>query len=198
MARPADVKEKDIIAAGQALEQQGKIPNPGAIRAKLGFKGGILRIRKVWDAHVAGDAIDNTSASQDEMAFQQLPDELTDAISALIDKQRYHLEQITVHAYQRAQALFEQRLDDATRKFKDTMAYYEDYELNADTSIQRLEDEVKQLQREVNHNQKQTSSLEKENARLQGALDALNYAMRQPLSQNETKTTNNKSQAEKP
>ena len=53
MARHPEVKEKDIIEAGLALEQKGKMPNPGAIRAQLGFKGGLLRIRDVWEKHQA-------------------------------------------------------------------------------------------------------------------------------------------------
>lgn len=47
MARHAEVKEKEIIDAALILEKKGKIPNPGAIRAQLGFRGGLSRIRKV-------------------------------------------------------------------------------------------------------------------------------------------------------
>lgn len=39
MARHAEIKEKEIIEAGCVIQQRGKVPNPGAIRAQLGFRG---------------------------------------------------------------------------------------------------------------------------------------------------------------
>ncbi|WP_233269073.1 hypothetical protein [Paraglaciecola sp. L1A13] len=52
MARHPDVQEKDIIQAGRELEDMGKKPNPGAIRAQLGYHGGLMRIKSIWEAFV--------------------------------------------------------------------------------------------------------------------------------------------------
>jgi hypothetical protein len=184
MARPPEVKEKEIIAVGLALELQGKIPNPGAIRAKLGFRGGLQRIRKVWDAHQS-QGLGKALVHEEGLTFNELPGELADATTDLIEKQRYQFEQIVIHAYQRCQSIFERRLDESTRKFEETTNFYKDYEQDADESIQRLESELQALNLELNNLNKRNSYLQLENARLSGSLEVLNIAF--PLMSSDAK-----------
>ena len=49
MARHPEVSEQQIIDAGLALEKRGKRPNAGAIRVQLGDRGGLARIKSIWE-----------------------------------------------------------------------------------------------------------------------------------------------------
>ena len=51
MARHPEVSEQQIIDAGLALEKRGKRPNAGAIRVQLGDRGGLARIKSIWEAY---------------------------------------------------------------------------------------------------------------------------------------------------
>lgn len=170
MARHAEIKEKEIIEAGIAIEKAGKLPNPGAIRAKLGFRGGLLRIRAIWEKYVAerdGDFNDDYST---ELSFANLPSDLADASNSLIDKQKYHLQQTVLHAYQRCQALFEKRLDEQINQHANAINYYADYEKSADESIEKLEILNTNLQSENTDLTREVNKLTVENAELKGTI----------------------------
>jgi len=172
MARHAEVKEKEIIEAGIAIEKTGKLPNPGAIRAKLGFRGGLLRIRAIWEKYVAEKDNRIGGDKPTELSFTDLPSELAEASNALIDKQKYHLEQTVLHAYQRCQALFEKRLDDQINHHANAISYYAEYEKNADESIQKLEMHNGDLQSENTDLNYEVRNLTVENAKLKGSIAA--------------------------
>ena len=97
MARHPEVKEKEIIEAALALEKLGKIPNPGAIRAKLGFKGGLVRIRNVWDKHLTKRS-GNEDEKEDQLSLEDLPSDLADAAQHSILMQKKSFEQIVTLA----------------------------------------------------------------------------------------------------
>lgn len=172
MARHAEIKEKDIIAAGEAIEKGGKIANPGAIRAKLGFKGGLLRIKRVWEQHKES-VLSSIENDDNSIALSDLPSEIIDAVNEMIEKQRFHLEQIVIHSYQRCQVVFERRLAESTAKFKELSVYYSDYEAQADESIQRLESELKSSIKKLAESEQQIEKLRLENSRITGSLEAL-------------------------
>jgi hypothetical protein len=171
MARHPEVKEKDIIEAGLALEQKGKMPNPGAIRAQLGFKGGLLRIRDVWEKHQAKHSCGLTDNDY-QSAFEDLPTEIADATEELIMQQKVKLEHLVVCAFQRCQSLFDKRLDDHLSKHDQQIAFYREYETSADTSINKLDDEAKELQSELKLLAEQNAKLLIENAKLSGQVAA--------------------------
>lgn len=172
MARHAEVKEKDIIAAGEAIVAQGKLPNPGAIRAKLGFKGGLLRIKRIWEKH-NDNSLDSIEDSTVSCELSDLPAEIVEAVNEMIEKQRFQLEQIIIHSYQRCQTVFERRLSESEAKSNELHAYYRDYETQADESIQRLETELKSSIKLLEESKRQNEKLRLENSRITGSLEAV-------------------------
>lgn len=105
MARHPDVKEREIIEAALALQEKGKMPNPGAIRTQLGFRGGLVRIRDVWAKYQAKQAGESdTGTDQCKLSFDDLPDEIKDAVTVLILRQKEQLEHIAIASYQRCQS----------------------------------------------------------------------------------------------
>lgn len=178
MARHPEVKEKEIIEAALALQEKGKIPNPGAIRAQLGFRGGLVRIRDVWAKHQA-KKVSESDGGRDEskLSLDDLPDEITDAVNVLILRQKEQLEHIAIASYQRCQSIFEKRLDQHVSKYEVDMAFYRDYEINADESICKLEGELKDLQSELKELADQNASLLISNSKLSGQLVAFEKAL---------------------
>lgn len=177
MARHPEVKEKEIVDAATALQAKGKMPNPGAIRAQLGFRGGLVRIREVWAKH--HDKLGNTDGHDDsnKLSLEDLPTELADATSTLISQQRAQLEHIVVTSYQRCQALFDKRLDDHIVKYDRDITFYREYEISADESITRLEADSKELQDELKELADQNAALLINNSKLSGQLLAFEKAL---------------------
>jgi regulator of replication initiation timing len=167
MARHPDVSEKEIIDAALDLEKRGKTPNPGAIRAALGFKGGLVRIRDVWDKYQAKRNGSN-KGTEPNYSLDDLPSEIADATGALVSEQKLQLERIVVESFQRCQTLFDKRLDDHIAKYDRDVAFYKDYETNADDSIERLESEIKEMQADLKELAGQNASLLIDNSKLSG------------------------------
>jgi len=176
MARHPDVKEKEIIEAGLALEQKGKMPNPGAIRAELGFRGGLLRIREVWECYHS-KRIGESHETEQTLSLNDLPTEIADAVATLIAQQKTQLERIIVCGFQRCQSLFDKRLDDHLAKHDVELAFYRDYEASADTSIIKLEEEAKDMQTELKELAEQNAKLLIENSKLSGQVVAFEKAL---------------------
>ena len=177
MARHPEVKEKEIIEAALFLQNKGKIPNPGAIRAKLGFRGGLVRIRDVWASYQAKQAGGVGSGDEEKVSLVDLPSEIADAITTLIFQQKEQLEQIAVASYQRSQSLFERRLDEYMDKHDRDIEFYRDYELSADESIRKLEAELKEMQVELKELADQNASLLISNSKMSGQLVAFEKAL---------------------
>ena len=176
MARHPEVKEKDIIEAGVAIEQKGKMANPGAIRAQLGFKGGLIRIRDVWEKHQA-KANGSETTDAHHLVLEDLPTEIADATEQLIHQQKSQLERLVVCAFQRCQSLFDKRLDDHLSKHDQQMMFYREYETSADISIHRLEDDLKDMQSELKELAEQNAKLLIENAKFAGQVAAFEKAL---------------------
>lgn len=187
MARHAEVKEKEIIEAALAIEQKGKIPNPGAIRAKLGFRGGLARIGRVWEAFQ--EKRNGTSDNECHLTIEDLPTEISDAYNYLLENQKNTLESIIVQSYQRCQALFEKRLDDYMNQHSQFIKYYREYEESADESIDRLEKELNSLNMEIKGLADQNAKLILENAELKGSVKA--FEQRLPPTKTQRNLENN-------
>lgn len=178
MARHPEVKEKEIIEAALAVQERGKIPNPGAIRAQLGFRGGLVRIRDVWAKHQAkGAGGSGNDCNEIQLSLNDLPSELSDALTELITQQKGQLERIAVASYQRSQSVFERRLNEHMNKYDREMAFHREYELSADESIRKLEAELKDLQAELKELADQNASLLISNSKLSGQLIAFEKAL---------------------
>lgn len=177
MARHAEVKEKEIISAALLLEQKGKVPNPGAIRAQLGFRGGLVRIRRVWENY-AEKRGDFSCDEQRELTVEDLPSEISHAYQHLVANQEKTLESIVIQTYQRCQTIFEKRLDEHVKNYQRKLDYMKECEASADESIHRLEEEVRALQAESKDLANQNAKLIVENAETKGKL----MAYQQPLS----------------
>lgn len=176
MARHPEVKEKDIIDAALALEKTGKIPNPGAIRAALGQKGGLVRIRDVWNKYNAKRNSNFGEIDSRHLSLDDLPSEISDSAVQLIAGQREQLEHLIVTAFQRCQTLYEKRVDDLTIKFETNLDYYREYESTADESITLLETDMTSLQTELKDLAEQNANLLIENSKLAGKVAAYETA----------------------
>jgi peptidoglycan hydrolase CwlO-like protein len=113
-----------------------------------------------------GLATDNETG----ISFDDLPSELSEAASALIDKQKYHLENTVLHAYMRCQSIFEKRLNDHINEHETRLNYFKEYELSADESIQKLEKAVSTLQSQSIELNDQLRKLTVENSELKGSI----------------------------
>ena len=172
MARHPEVKEKDIIEAALSLEQKGKTPNPGAIRASLGQKGGILRIRDVWERYQAKRGRGFGEIQSEELSLDDLPSEISDAAGQMISKQREQLENLIISIFRRCQRLYEKRADDMASNHEESLLYYKEYETSADQSIKLLESADDELQAELKALAEQNAKLLIENSQLSGQVAA--------------------------
>jgi hypothetical protein len=123
MARHPEVKEKEIIEAALALELKGKTPNPGAIRASLGYRGGLIRIRDIWETYNAKRAGSLGEIDSQELTLDDLPTDISDAASQMISRQREQLELLVISAFRRCQKLYEKRADDLILKHEESLLY---------------------------------------------------------------------------
>jgi hypothetical protein len=187
MARHPEVKEKEIISAALRLAGNGKTPNPGAIRVELGHKGGLVRIRQVWESYQAKNSGMPTIDRTVEFSFDDLPSDIADAASHLISQQKWQLETLVVNAFQRCQMMFEKRSDDLIEKHQKQILFYTDYEKNADLSIYKIESELLDMQSELKTLVQKNTQLLIENSRLTGRLSVFENTSRSP----ETNTSKN-------
>jgi chromosome segregation ATPase len=173
MARHPDITEQAIIQAGNELEKTGKTPNPGAIRAHLGYRGGLLRIKSVWQQYLQQREGQLKSKPPQEMSFEALPDTYAENASQLISRVTNAIEQLTIEAYLQSQKLFEKRLKILEKSHQETITHYQQAELSADQSILHLENEMDELQTELQKLADQNAQLLIENAEYRGRLAAI-------------------------
>lgn len=172
MARHPEVKEKEIIEAALKLEKSGKTPNPGAIRASLGFRGGLIRIRDVWNNYNAKRVGSLGCENTQELSLDDLPSDISDAAIQMISHQREQLEFLIISAFSRCQKLYEKRADDLNLKHQESLNFYKEYEASADQSIKLLETDISELQSELKALAKQNADLLIENSKLVGKVAA--------------------------
>jgi chromosome segregation ATPase len=173
MARHPEVKEKDIIQAGLALENSGKLPNPGAIRAQLGFKGGLLRIKTVWANFIDEREKSYLEEKQQQFKLESLPSEISENMGVITSKLTESLERLTVQAYQIAQEMFEKRLNTVHRDLEQKAEYFANYEKEIDVSLTQSEKELQESASEARNLAEQNAQLIVENATLKGELKAM-------------------------
>ena len=170
MARHPEVTEKAIIQAGKQLEAEGKIPNPGSIRAHLGFRGGLARIKSVWETHQQENGVSHPSGGLTELSFDALPESFAEQAKQLMTSVDNALEQLVVNAYGYGQRMFEQRIATLEKEYDSKLMVFAQAETDADRCIQRLESELRDVQSEANKLAKQNASLLIENSELRGRL----------------------------
>ena len=170
MARHPEVSEKSIIRAGVELEKLGKTPNPGAIRAHLGYRGGLLRIKSIWESFLKQREQAFLQEQPSEITLDALPEVYSSNASTLIEKVSNAIEQLTIEAYVHSQQLFEKRLKILEQSHIDKLEQYIASEKSADVSIARLETEQEDLQDELEKLASQNAKLLIENSEFRGRL----------------------------
>lgn len=170
MARHPEVKEKEIIEAALALQKKGKVPNPGAIRAQLGYRGSLVRIKSVWQNFIQQRDQKLMPEAETELCFEALPENYADNAKELIKRLNIALEQVVVEAYQYSSKVFEKRAQDIESRGEAKLHQYVEAEHEADKSISRLEVEIDDLQKELSEIADQNAKLLIENAELRGRL----------------------------
>ncbi|MCB4435563.1 DNA-binding protein [Alteromonas sp. McT4-15] len=173
MARHPEIPDKAIIQAGKELEELGKTPNPGAIRAHLGYRGGLIRIKSVWNSFVQQREQKLIPETQAELTFDALPESYAENAGELMKKLNAALEQLILEAYQHSRKVFEKRMQDIEHSERLRLQEWTDAEQQADKSISRLEDEVNDLQKELTSLADQNAKLLIENAEFRGRLAIL-------------------------
>jgi chromosome segregation ATPase len=179
MARHAEISEKAIIQAALELEAIGKRPNPGAIRAHLGYKGGLLRIKSIWEQYDVQRKDKLIPKQLTELTFDALPQEYAQNASSLIERISEALEQLTIEAYTSCQTIYEKRETAIEKSTKEKLLQFEEAEKDADKSIKNLESDVDELQTEINSLAAQNAKLLIENAELKGRLSVFTDGARE-------------------
>ncbi|MEW9798021.1 DNA-binding protein [Alteromonas sp. CYL-A6] len=172
MARHPEVSEKEIIQAGQELESAGKMANPGAIRAHLGYRGGLLRIKEIWESFQRRKSESLHDKQVFDIDFEALPEDYAQNAGQLITRVTTALEQMTIEAYMHSQQLFEKRIKALEKSHAAQMDTLRQAEIDADRSITNLEDELELAQSEAKSLAEQNAKLLIENAELKGRLSA--------------------------
>lgn len=176
MARHPDVSEKSIVQAGLELENLGKKPNPGAIRAHLGYKGGLLRIKSIWQSFIQKRESEFLQEQPSEITLDALPESYSSNAIELMKKVSNAVEQLTIEAYVHSQQLFEKRLKSLEKTHEQKLEQYVEGEKSADESVTRLESELDDLQQEIQQLAEQNAKLLIENAEYRGRLAVFDSA----------------------
>ena len=170
MARHPDIQEKDIIQAGRELEDMGKKPNPGAIRAQLGYHGGLMRIKSIWETFVKKREQKFLPEQSTELSFEALPEDYAGNASQLMERVSCAIEQLTIEAFLKGQQMFEKRLKTLEQSQLEKLTFYVESEASADQCITRLETELDESQSELLLLADQNATLLIENSELKGRL----------------------------
>lgn len=173
MARHAEVTEQEIIDAGLELEKRGKRPNPGAVRKELGDRGGLARIKSIWEAYNVNRDDPLYESSKESLTFDSLPTNYADNAQILIDKVVHAMKQMAIAGYIDAQKLFERRLKSHEATHEQALEHYKESERSADECVQKLESELDELQTELDSLAQQNAKLLIENAEMRGKLEAV-------------------------
>jgi hypothetical protein len=86
MARHPEVSEKSLIQGGLELEKLGKSPNPGSIRAHLGYRVGLMRIKSVWDSFTQKRNQELLPECSTELSFDALLDDYANNATQLMER----------------------------------------------------------------------------------------------------------------
>lgn len=170
MARHPEVTEQQIIDAALELEMRGKRPNPGAIRVQLGDRGGLSRIKSIWQTYCDNRDDPLYGSSREGLTFDALPNAYAGNAQTLVDKVTRAIEHMAIAAYVDAQQLFERRLKSLEATHEQALEHYKDSERTADECVRKLEDELDELQAELDRLAQQNAKLLIENAEMRGKL----------------------------
>ncbi|EAQ33305.1 DNA-binding protein [Idiomarina baltica] len=172
MARHPEVSEQQIIDAGLALEKRGKRPNAGAIRVQLGDRGGLARIKSIWESYQNNRDEPLYPSARSDLSFDALPSAYADEAELLIDKVSQAMKNMAVAAYGDAQSLFERRLKSLEANHAASITHYQESEQSAVDCVEKLEDDLDEIQNERDSLAEQNAKLMIENAELRGKLYA--------------------------
>ncbi|WP_438863294.1 DNA-binding protein [Neptunicella sp.] len=170
MARHPEVTEKAIIQAGLEIEKLGKAANPGAIRVHLGYRGGLMRIKSIWEGFVQKRSQKLLPDPKTEVTLDSLPNEYSSNAVQLMERVSTAIEQLTVEAYIVSQQVFEKRLKTMEKDHEQRVATLNEAEVSADMSIKQLENELDDVQKDLQDLADQNAKLLIENSELRGRL----------------------------
>lgn len=135
--RPAEIKDEDIIAAGNELMQAGKNVSGFAIRKIVG--GGYpARLRQVWDDHVAAKPLQPTEPVVD------LPAEVADLVTTMSQTLAEQLMSFATDLNTKAIRAAERRVHDAIRLSNEQREKYEMELADASTSVADLDQQIEE------------------------------------------------------
>lgn len=172
MARHAEVTKQEIIDAGLALEQIGKRANSGAIRVKLGNRGGFSRIKEVWESYVTNRVAEEVVADSD-IAIE-LPAEIQENLERNIKQAVKNLENITANSYNVAQQIAEKRVSSTIDEYKEKIDDFEESEQQAGIALEACDSEITELNDELDSLKQRYEELVACNAELKGKLSSAN------------------------
>lgn len=170
--RPAEYSSAQIVAAGQALQAEGRRTTSFALRQRLGG-GNPIRLKAIWDEHL-------TSQTQAPAQLPDLPPEIAEQVSAINARQAEQLNALAKQLSASALALVEQRTADAVLRMQQAReqvdAELEDATRVLDESLAALNDakaKAQGLQAELEAAQKRLHDQELAMAKQEGELSAM-------------------------
>ena len=172
MARHAEVTEQEIIDAGVAIEQLGKRPNSGAIRVKLGNRGGFPRIKEVWDNHLSTRESKGVNDNDDTVI--ELPAEIQENLELNTKKAIKNLENITKNSYKVAQQIAEKRVSSTIDEYIEKIDYFKESEQQAGIALEACDNQISDLNDELENLKNNNETMLSENSHLSGQLSSAN------------------------
>ena len=166
MARPAEITEKAIIDAGLNIIKRGKQANPGSIRAELGYRGGLNRIKRVWVDYQES----KTNEGHISFELDDLPLDVSELAEEAMLSQAKEFTQLVITIYQRCQSMFEKRLNKQVLELRGQISYYEQFEADLTHNLDEQTQYTEELEGELKELAQQNASLIIENAELRGRL----------------------------
>jgi hypothetical protein len=171
MSRPPEVTETEIIDAGIALEERGRLPNPGAIRGELGNKGSYTRINKIWENYVQSrEACDIPDESDTEI---DLPADILENLENNIKQAIKNTKNITISSFKAAQKIAEKRIFSTIEEYKFKVAYFEESEIQAGIVIDNCDLEICKKDEEIDLLKQKIEELIEMNGKLLGKNEML-------------------------
>ncbi len=167
MGRRAEFSDQQIISAGKAIESEGKMVSPFAIRNRL-QGGSSERIKFVWSEYLS----QKESIIEEEESDIELPAEIAEKLEKNQQATISQLEKLAIESYKLAQQVAEKRVKSTIEDYQSKILEFEESENQASLAIESGDKKIDELESEIEVLQSRNEELVAENSRLLGLLEA--------------------------
>lgn len=167
MGRKAEFSDQQIINAGLAIEAEGKLISPFAIRNIL-QGGSSERIKLVWSKHLE----EQETVTEEDTTEVELPIEIADKLEKNQLTAKSQLEKLAIESYKVAQQVAERRVKSTIDDYQSKILEYEESENQASLAIESSDNKIDELESEIDALQSRNEELVAENSKLIGLIEA--------------------------